>query len=175
MHYCDHALSVRQPSSLTFHIFYFFSETTDRNSTKIDRKQDLNVLYQVCVFGADKKTRWPLWSLIGWDIFDFFFESPEQNSTKLQRKQDLNVLYQVCVFRADRKKRWPPWPLIGWDIWLFFHIWHNKLELYSFIQTVTHIVKTIVEHHIKRLGHLKGHQWHIIYRTHNFIRTSLYL
>ena len=39
VHYCDHALSVvRRPSSLTFHIFDFFSETTKRNSTKLDRK-----------------------------------------------------------------------------------------------------------------------------------------
>ena len=115
------------------------------------------------------KTRWPPWSLFGWDIFDFFFETTERNSTKLDRKQDLNVLYQFCVFRADRKKqdgrhglwlaetfstsslqppneiqrnltgskiptsctkfvffrpigktRWPPWPLIGWDIFDIF-------------------------------------------------------
>ena len=49
VHYCDHALSVvRRPSvclsvrrpSLTFHIFDFSSETAERNSTKLDRKQD---------------------------------------------------------------------------------------------------------------------------------------
>ena len=63
VHYCDHALSVvrlssvRRPSSLTFHIFDFFSETSKRNSTKLDRKQDLNVFYQVCVFRADRKNK----------------------------------------------------------------------------------------------------------------------
>ena len=36
-------------------IFDFSSETADRNSTKLDRKQDLNVHYQVCVFWADQK------------------------------------------------------------------------------------------------------------------------
>ena len=70
-------------------------------------------------FGPIGKTRWPPWSLIGWDIFDFSSETAEQNSTKLDRKKDFNVLYQVCVFRADRKTRWPPWPLIGWDIFDF--------------------------------------------------------
>ena len=45
------------PSSLTFHIFDFSSETAERNSTKLDRKQDLNVLYQVCVFRADRKNK----------------------------------------------------------------------------------------------------------------------
>ena len=38
-------------------IFDFSSETDERNSTKLDRKQDLNVLYQVCVFRADQKTK----------------------------------------------------------------------------------------------------------------------
>ena len=38
-------------------IFDFFSETADRNSTKLDRKQDINVLYQVCVFQADRKNK----------------------------------------------------------------------------------------------------------------------
>ena len=63
VHYCDHALSVvrrpsvRRPSSLTFHIFDFSTETAERNSMKLDRKQDLNVLYKVCVFGADRKNK----------------------------------------------------------------------------------------------------------------------
>ena len=38
-------------------IFDFSSETAKRNSRKLDRKQDLNVLYQVCVFRADRKNK----------------------------------------------------------------------------------------------------------------------
>ena len=38
-------------------IFDFSSETAERNSMKLDRKQDLNVLYQVCVFWADRKNK----------------------------------------------------------------------------------------------------------------------
>ena len=38
-------------------IFNFFSKTAERNSAKLDRKQDLNVLYQVCVFRADRKNK----------------------------------------------------------------------------------------------------------------------
>ena len=41
--------SVR-PSVVNFHIFNFSSETAKQNSTKLVSKQDLNVLYQVCVF-----------------------------------------------------------------------------------------------------------------------------
>ena len=65
--------------------------------------QYLNVLYEVCVFRADRKTRWPLWSLIDLDIFDFSSETGERNSTTIDRKQDLNVFYQVCVFVPIRK------------------------------------------------------------------------
>ena len=67
MHYCDHALSVVRrpsvrrpsvrPSSLTFHIFDFSFETTEQNLTKLYRKVDLNLLYQVCVFRADRKNK----------------------------------------------------------------------------------------------------------------------
>ena len=47
----------RPSSSVNFHIFDFSSETAERNSTKLDRKQDLNTLYQVCVFRADQKNK----------------------------------------------------------------------------------------------------------------------
>ena len=35
---------VRRLSSLTFHIFDFFSKIAEQNSMKLDRKQDLNVM-----------------------------------------------------------------------------------------------------------------------------------
>ena len=38
-------------------IFDFFSETAEWNSTKLDRKQDLNFFYQVCAFRADRKNK----------------------------------------------------------------------------------------------------------------------
>ena len=38
-------------------IFDFSSESTEQNSTKLDRKQDLNALYLVCVFRADRKNK----------------------------------------------------------------------------------------------------------------------
>ena len=89
-----------------WHIFDFSSETAEGNSTKLDRKQDLKALYQVCVcLRSIRKTRWPPWALIGWDIFNFSSETPERNSMKLDRKQDLNILYQVWVFRADQKNK----------------------------------------------------------------------
>ena len=44
-------------SLIGWDIFDFFFETAERNSTKLDRKQDLNVFYQVCVFWADRKNK----------------------------------------------------------------------------------------------------------------------
>ena len=38
-------------------IFDFSSEIAEANSTKFDRKQDLEALYQVCVFRADRKNK----------------------------------------------------------------------------------------------------------------------
>ena len=86
-------------------IFDFSPETAERNSTKIVRKQDLNVLYQVCVFGPIGRTRWPPWPLIGRDIFDFSSETTERNSTKFDRKQDLNVNYRVLYYSGWLEKQ----------------------------------------------------------------------
>ena len=86
-------------------IFVFSSETPEQNSTKLDRKQDLNVLYQVCVFWADRKNKMAAMASDWLRHFDFSSETAEQNSRKLDRKQDLNVLYQVCVIQVDRKNK----------------------------------------------------------------------
>ena len=40
-----------------WNIFDFSSETAEQNSTKLDRKQDLKAIYQVCVFRADGKNK----------------------------------------------------------------------------------------------------------------------
>ena len=50
---------MRCPSSVVvnFHIFDFSSETAEWNSMKLDRKQDLNVRYKVCVFQGDRKNK----------------------------------------------------------------------------------------------------------------------
>ena len=80
-------------------------------------------------FGPIGKTRWPPWTLIGWDIFDFSSKTAERNSTKLDRKQDLNILYHVCVFRADQKNKMAAlasdwlrhFRLLFWNRWTEFN------------------------------------------------------
>ena len=64
-------------------IFDFSSETAERHSTKLDRKQDLNALYQVCVFRADHKNKmaalasdWPRhFRLLLWNRWTEFNET----------------------------------------------------------------------------------------------------
>ena len=102
-------------------IFDFSSETAERYSTKLDRKQDLKAFYEVCVFPADRKNKM---AALASDWLRHFrlqisSETAKSNSTKFDRKQDLKALYQVCVFGPIGKTRWPPRPLIGWDIFDF--------------------------------------------------------
>ena len=111
LQYCDHALSVCL--SLTFHIFDFSSETTERNSTKLDRKQDLNILYQCCgvFFLVDQKNKMAAQPLIGWDIFDFP-ETTDWNSMKLDRKWSQRSLPSLCFSGQSEKQYGHP------DLWL---------------------------------------------------------
>ena len=44
-------------------IFYFYSETAEWISMQLDRKQDLNILYQVCLFGRISKQKGSPWSI----------------------------------------------------------------------------------------------------------------
>ena len=79
--------------------------------------QNLNVVYQVCVYRPDEKNQ--MISRSGWDIFNSSSKTAEQNSKKLDKKQGLNVLYHVYIFRPIVKLRWPTWPRIGWYIFDF--------------------------------------------------------
>ena len=60
--------------------------------TKLAKKQEINVLYQLCVFPVSWKAKMAVRPLIGRGIFDISSETAEQNVTTLDREQDLNVL-----------------------------------------------------------------------------------
>ena len=102
-------------------IFNFFSETNKQNSTKLDRKQDLKVLYEVCVFRAGWKKKYGcpvLW------LAETFLTSSLKSLNGIQRNltgSKISMSSTKFVFlRLIRKTRWPPQPLIGWDIFDFF-------------------------------------------------------
>ena len=101
-------------------IFDVFSETAQRNSMKLDKKLDLNVLYQVCVFRADRKSKiaapasdWPR----------HFSPSRLKPLNRIQRnltESKISLSFTMFVlFGPIGKTRWPPWPLIGWYIFDF--------------------------------------------------------
>ena len=84
-------------------IFDFSSETAERNSTKLDGKQDINAFYQVCVFRTDPKNNMATLAS-DWlrHILTFPLKLLHGIQRNFDRKQDLNVLYQVCGFRAEK-------------------------------------------------------------------------
>ena len=101
-------------------IFDFSSETAEQNSTKLDRKQDLNVLYQFWFFsGRSKKQdgRSGLW------LAEIFSTSPLKPLNGIQRNLTGSKISTSSIkfvfFGPIGKTRWPPWPLIGWDIFYF--------------------------------------------------------
>ena len=101
-------------------IFDFSSETSEQNSTKLDRKQDLNALYQVCVFWVDPKKqdgRPGLW------LAETFSTSPLIPQNRIQRNLTGSKIStpstKFVFFGPIGKAIWPPWLLIGWDIFNF--------------------------------------------------------
>ena len=86
-------------------ILDFSSETAERNSTKLNRKQDLNVLYQVCVFLADRKNKMAAlasdwlrhFRLLLWNCWTEF------NETRQEARSQRPLL--SCVYRADWKNK----------------------------------------------------------------------
>ena len=115
--------------SLTFLIFNFFSETTEQNSTKLDRKQDLYFLYQVCVFRADRKNKMAAlasdwlrhFQLLLWNHWTEFNETWQEARSQRPHK--------VCVFWADLKNKMAAlasdwlrhFRLLLWNRWSKFH------------------------------------------------------
>ena len=107
-------------SLIGWDIFDFSSENAERYLPTLDRKQDLNVLYQVCVFRDDQKKqdgRPGLW------LAETFLTSPLKplngSECKLTGRKIGKSFTKFMLFRPIRKTRWQSWPLIGWDIFDF--------------------------------------------------------
>ena len=78
-------------------------------------EQDLNVLYQVCVFRADRKNDMAPQPLIGWDIL--YLSSKIQRNLTGCKVSTSSTKFVFC--RPIGNTRWPLYPLIGWDIFNF--------------------------------------------------------
>ena len=111
---------VRRPSVVVNFSHFRLLRNRWTEFSELGRTQDLNVLYQVCVFSDWSENKIAVLASDWLRHFSFSSETAEQNPTKFDRKQDLNVFYQVLFFLVDRKTRWPPCrPLIGRDIFDF--------------------------------------------------------
>ena len=122
-------------------IFNFSSETAEPNSMKLDRKQDLNTFYQVCVFWADRKNKMANLASDWLRHFRLLFWNCERNLTKLDRKQDLNALYQVCIFQVDRKNKMAA---LAYDLLRHFRLllwnrWMAKLDRKQSLNAFYHV------------------------------------
>ena len=101
-------------------IFNFSSETNEQNSTKLVRKQDLNVFYQVCVFRAGRKKedgRPGLWLA---ETFSTSFLKPLNGIQRnLSGSKLLTSSSKFVFFGPIWKIRWPSLPPIGLEIFDF--------------------------------------------------------
>ena len=90
-------------------IFYFSTETAQWKSTKHDRKQELNVLYQDCVFRANRKSKMAALASDWLRHFLLFHwnRSMEINET-WQEARTQRPLPRLCFFGMIRKTRWSP-------------------------------------------------------------------
>ena len=101
-------------------IFDFFSETTKQNSTKLDRKQYLNVLYQVSVFFLvyrKKKMATPASDLQS--HFQLLWNRWKEFNETWQEARSQRPLTSLSFSGRSEKIKWPPLPLMGWDIFDF--------------------------------------------------------
>ena len=91
------------PVSICWDIFYLLSETTDPNSTKLDRNHDRNVFYHVCCIRADRKkfSASASYLLRHFHILRNHWMEFKETWQKVRSQLPL----PSCVFRADRKNK----------------------------------------------------------------------
>ena len=98
-------MAARPPSC--WDIFYFSSGTAKRTSTILDRKQDLNVIFQVCVFRADRKTKMVALSSDWLRHFRLLWNLWMEFNKTLQEARSQRPLPGLCFLGGSEKTRWP--------------------------------------------------------------------
>ena len=105
--------------------FDFFSTTAEWILMKHDRKQELNTLYQLCVFRADRKSK--MAALTSDWLKYFSASSPQQLNgfwRNLTGSKSSTASIKFVFFVPIGNPRWPHWLLIGWII--FRLLLHNR-------------------------------------------------
>ena len=83
---------------IVWDIFDYFSSTTQRNLTKLDRKQVFMIPYNVLiVFALIRHQRLPPWPMICGDIFEVFLCNPwvEFDETWLEAKTNYSTMFVI--------------------------------------------------------------------------------
>ena len=114
VHYCDHALSVVRPSVrlvsvvVNFSHFRLLLKIAERNLTKLDRKQDINIPYHVCIFRVDRKNEI---AALASDWLRHFRLLPligiQRNFKLIDRKISTSST-KFVFFGLIGKTKWPP-------------------------------------------------------------------
>ena len=111
-------------------IFDFSSETAEWNSKKLDRKEDLNVLYQVCGFSGRSEKQYGCPGL--W-LAETFSTSPLKplngiHWNSMMGSKISTSSTKFVFFVPIGKTRWLPWSLIGWLLRHFRLLWNCWIE-----------------------------------------------
>ena len=122
----DRKTNVAPKPLFGWNVFDFFSATTQWNSTKLHRKQNLNVLYQVDLFWLMRKLRWLPWLLISLDIYFGFPLTMEWNLTKTWWEASTqHHLPSLCY--SSRLENQDDRPIL-WLVKIFFYFSSATIE-----------------------------------------------
>ena len=120
----------------------FSSETAEQNSAKLDRKQDLSALYQVCVFWAEK---WIKMATLANPSIYILIYNPFQNFSRVHCTQvsdsgPLGLLF-VCAGRPRYK-----WYQRKHYNHHTMHCWGHIVTLPLFAQSLCHTLTLWLNH-----------------------------
>ena len=150
VHFCDHALSV----VINFSHFRLLL----CNSTKLDRKQEFNILYQVCVFRADRKTKMAALPSYWLRHFRLLFCNRWTEINETWGNKILISSTEGVLFGLIRKVRWSLQPLIGWDIFYFFSAtaeWNSTKLDRKQVLSILHQICVFRADHYQHVFHFK--------------------
>ena len=125
-------------SLIGWDIFEFSSWTAEQNSTKLDRKQYLNVLYQVCVFWADRINKMAAlasdwlrhFRLLLWNCWTELNETWQEARSQSPLSSLQGFLYQEIEFLASRHRILDIKKLNSWYQEIFIISWYQEIEFF---------------------------------------------
>ena len=124
---CFSGQSINKMAALAsdwFGNFRICSKNVERNSTKLTRKEDLNVLYQVCVFQGDRKNEMDALAKL-----KQISPMKSLNGIQWNLTESMISTSSIVVFRADQKNKMAAqvsdllkhFRLLLWNLWTEFN------------------------------------------------------